>query len=399
MTERVLCVDDDPNILQGYQRALRKQFALDVAQGGEEGLEAIARQGPYAVVVADMRMPGINGVEFLARVKQIAPDTVRMMLTGNADQQTALDAVNEGQIFRFLTKPCPPETFAKALEAGLAQYRLVTAERELLSKTLTGAIKLLTDVLGLVNPLAFGRASRLRNLARQLCQVLGVQQPWLIEMAALLSQIGCISVPEEILRKVFQREPLSDAEERIYNSHPETGHSMLVNIPRLETIAEIVAYQEKLYNGGGVPLDHRHGQDIPLGSRILKVALDWDLLCQSGCTQEHAMAEMHSRPGWYDPDVLAALRRVTGVAQTHVICKVRFSDLRDGLVLASDVRSLAGTLLCAKGQEVTPSLRARLRNYLVNVGISSAIEVFVPVDQLHLFQDHQVVSPAEKMRV
>ena len=106
MTTRVLCVDDDSNILLGYQRALRKQFQIEVALGGAEGLAAVRNRGPYAVIVADMRMPDMNGVELLAQVREIAPDTVRMMLTGNADQQTALVAVNQGHIFRFMTKPC-----------------------------------------------------------------------------------------------------------------------------------------------------------------------------------------------------------------------------------------------------------------------------------------------------
>ena len=115
MTTRILCVDDDSNILLGYQRALRKQFQIEVALGGEEGLAAVRNQGPYAVIVADMRMPGMDGVELLAKVREIAPDTVRMMLTGNADQQTALEAVNQGHIFRFMTKPC-----AGRLRWGLA---------------------------------------------------------------------------------------------------------------------------------------------------------------------------------------------------------------------------------------------------------------------------------------
>jgi DNA-binding NtrC family response regulator len=203
MTERILCVDDDPNVLQAYQRALRKQFHIEPAFGGEEALQAVAEQGPYAVVVSDMRMPGMNGIELLAKISEIAPDTVRMMLTGNADQETALEAVNQGHIFRFMTKPCPPEIFAKALEAGLAQYRLITAERDLLSKTLSGSVKVLTDVLGLVNPAAFGRAARVRRLVHELCARLPVGAAWQVEIAAMLSQIGCVAVPEETLAKVY----------------------------------------------------------------------------------------------------------------------------------------------------------------------------------------------------
>lgn len=197
MNEKILCVDDEPNILEAYRRTLRKRFNIDVALGGEEALRAIAERGPYAVVVADMRMPGMNGIELLARVKQIAPLTVRMMLTGNADLQTAVDAVNQGHIFRFLSKPCSPEDFAKALEAGLEQHRLLVAERELLTHTLTGAIKVLVDVLSLVKPQAFGRSSEVRRIVHQICQQLQVENAWAVEIAAALSQIGCITVPEK----------------------------------------------------------------------------------------------------------------------------------------------------------------------------------------------------------
>ncbi|MFH1417727.1 MAG: response regulator, partial [Planctomycetota bacterium] len=136
MSKKILCVDDDPNILNAYRRGLRRLFEIETAEGGAEGLEAIASQGPFAVVVSDMRMPGMDGIQFLTAVKKRAPESVRIMLTGNADQQTAMDAVNEGSIFRFLTKPCPPEHLAKALTAGIEQYRLITAEKELLGKTL-----------------------------------------------------------------------------------------------------------------------------------------------------------------------------------------------------------------------------------------------------------------------
>src|SRR5262245_28427095 len=104
MSERILCVDDEPNVLAGYQRQLRKHYDIEIAQGGEQGLAAIQEKGPYAVIVSDMRMPGMNGAQFLARAKELAPHSVRMLLTGYSDQKAAISAVNDGHIFRFLTK-------------------------------------------------------------------------------------------------------------------------------------------------------------------------------------------------------------------------------------------------------------------------------------------------------
>src|SRR5579862_5440420 len=145
MQERILLVDDEPNVLLGYQRLLHGEFHAETAVGSAAGLTAVQNKGPFAVVLSDMRMPEMDGIQFLTRVKTLAPDAVRMMLTGYADVQTALSAVNEGNIFRFLTKPSSKEVLTSALTAGIAQYRLVTSEKELLEKTLTGSLTVLTE--------------------------------------------------------------------------------------------------------------------------------------------------------------------------------------------------------------------------------------------------------------
>jgi DNA-binding NtrC family response regulator len=131
--DNILLVDDDPSVLEALQRQFRKQFCLHTASGGEEGLTMVRVKGPYAVVVSDCRMPALDGIQLLGLVRKIAPDTVRMMLTGNNDLHTAMEAVNQGEIFRFLTKPCTPEVFRKALEDGIKQY-----QRNLLKKTVGG---------------------------------------------------------------------------------------------------------------------------------------------------------------------------------------------------------------------------------------------------------------------
>src|SRR5580693_9859098 len=118
MPEKILMVDDEDAVLVGYQRMFRNEFQIETAPGGAAALSALEATGPYAVVVSDMRMPEMDGVHLLTKIKQLAPDTIRIMLTGNADIQTAVSAVNEGSIFRFLTKPCEKETLGKALSAG-----------------------------------------------------------------------------------------------------------------------------------------------------------------------------------------------------------------------------------------------------------------------------------------
>lgn len=135
MPERVLFVDDDPLLLASLRRQFRRRLELDTAESGEEGLRAIRERGPFAVVVTDYTMPEMNGVEFLRRVREIAPETVRVLLTGSADLNAAVRAVNEGNIFRFLLKPCPPESLEEALEEGLRAFRRTRKDRKFTRRT------------------------------------------------------------------------------------------------------------------------------------------------------------------------------------------------------------------------------------------------------------------------
>ncbi len=141
MTDKILLVDDDANLLAATRRQLRKKFELETARSGADGLHALNTNGPFAVVISDMRMPEMNGLEFLKQVKTSAPDTVRMMLTGIADKNTAVEAVNVVNVFRFMNKPCSSESLSRAIEAGLQQYHLIRAERVLLERTLAGNVE------------------------------------------------------------------------------------------------------------------------------------------------------------------------------------------------------------------------------------------------------------------
>jgi len=123
MTEKILIVDDEPNILKGYVRSLRKNFIVDTADSGQQALLKIKNNGSYAIIIADMKMPRMSGLELLSTVKYQYPYIIRVMLTGNADQKTAVDAVNKGEVFKFLTKPCSPQDMIEVLNSCLVQYR------------------------------------------------------------------------------------------------------------------------------------------------------------------------------------------------------------------------------------------------------------------------------------
>lgn len=129
MKSKILLVDDDAMILAGLKRQLRNQFRIETALSGEDGLKKIEENGPYAVIVSDYFMPGMNGIEFLCQVKKRDPDTVRMMLTGSGDMSTAIKALNEGSIFQFHPKPCPADTLGKAIQSGIEAYRKTTTDQ------------------------------------------------------------------------------------------------------------------------------------------------------------------------------------------------------------------------------------------------------------------------------
>jgi response regulator RpfG family c-di-GMP phosphodiesterase len=375
MIEKILCVDDEPKILDTYKRGLRKDFVIETALSGIQALKMIKADGPYAVIVSDMRMPEMDGIQFLKRVSEVAPESVRIMLTSNADQHTAVVAVNEGYIFRFLNKPCPPEVLAKSLTAGLQQYRLVRAEKDLLETTLSRSVEALTDVLSMVNPTAFGRASRVKRLALQLSLLMELENDWQLDLAAMLSQIGCIALPEDTLQKVHEGKGLTPDELRMLQTHPQVGHDLIARIPRLETVAKMILHQEDKY------LLTDADTTIPMGSRILKLALDFDKLIEVKLSSYDALAEIERRTGWYHPAVVDALQKVVaGSRRCFDSAYVRVAELEPAMILAADVMSVSGFLLVAKGQAVTPALRQRLENFLLRGGIEEPLKVFIPIE-------------------
>jgi response regulator RpfG family c-di-GMP phosphodiesterase len=379
MANRILCVDDDPNILEGYKRQLRKEFELATAVGPEQGLRMVTEQGPFAVVVSDLQMPGMNGIEFLAHVRTHEPDTVRMLLTGNAELQATIDAINQGQIFRFLTKPCTPEALANALEAGLAQHRLITAEHELLEQTLSGSIRVLCEVLALVNPEAFGRSSRITRYVESIAAHLHVSELWSIKTAAMLSQIGCVILPESVLKKVYRGEVLTGEESQLFNQHPFVAYDLIAKIPRMKQVAEIIKFQDKYYDGYGVPGDTKEGNTIPMEARILKVALDFDALESAGKSKAEAFGHMQQRKGWYDPAVIDAMKATFAKEIQYETRTAVVADLREGMILAEDIQSSQHVLLASKGQQVTQSMVMRLQIFSKTGGVREPFTVLLPM--------------------
>jgi response regulator RpfG family c-di-GMP phosphodiesterase len=383
MTNKVLFVDDDENILTSFKRRLGRRFDIATALGGEQGLEVMEQDGPIAVVISDQRMPGMDGIQFLGEVKVRAPDTVRMMLTGNADLTTAIKAVNEGSIFRFFNKPCPPEEMANAIEVGLKQYNLIQAERKLLEQTLAGSVKVLVDVMSLTNPDAFQRTRLLRSWVRQVAFRMALPNVWELDIAAMLSTIGLITIPPEIFAKIQDGAKLSKVDREIYERAPEVARNLISNIPRMKNLSEMIYYQNKGFDGSGFPDDGLAGKDIPLGGRLLKVLID--VAAISDNPDQATFAELEKRAQLYDPEILRAVQEclVDGMAQkasapAPEIVKISVGSLRAGARLVSNIETESGGLVLAAGNEISQAQIERLWNFRKHCKLKEPIDVIQP---------------------
>jgi len=378
---RVLLVDDEPALIEGIQRNLGRKYSFSSASSGAAALRLLTdTTEPFAVIVSDFRMPEMDGVTFLREAQGVARDSTKLLLTGQWETSTAIDAVNQGNVFRFLTKPCAASALSQAIGAGVEQYRLVTSERVLLQQTLRGSIQTLVRVMALANPEAFGRANRVKRVVLDALIHLGVHDTWTFEVAAMLSQLGTIVLPPDTLTKVYRGEALSSEERTMADRLPEVALELLAEIPRLEEVREILRYHTKQFDGTGGPLDRISGEEIPLGARLLRIALDYDTIESAGSKPEEIIATLRGRDGVYDTklvDVIAGLGNAATSANGP-IRELTVSELRPGMQVVADVRSKTGMLLVARGHAVTYEMLERLRNIGTRMGISEPVRCRVP---------------------
>jgi len=361
---RVLCVDDEPNLLKAIERSLRKHCHLRTAASGAEGLRVLSEHGPFEVVVSDMRMPRMNGAEFLRHVREEAPDTVRLLLTAFAELETVVTAVNEGYIYRFLAKPCSARELLSAIQDGVRQHRLITAERVLLEQTLRGCVKALSEVLALAAPEAFGRATRICQIAMLLARQIHYPDIWEIEVAAMLSQLASITLPHETAVKLYHGGDLDAVEQSMVGRMPGVTRQILGGIPRIDGVLAILQWQDVDFAPENPDPDRPGGEDLPLGARILRAASVLEQMQAAGASPRRCLEILRHRKGVCDPRVLDAYETVCeDGAMDFRVRGVSLRELRRGWVLAEDVVSSHGVLLVPAGQTITVGLLERIRNF------------------------------------
>lgn len=382
MTEKILFVDDETNVLDALARQFRRDYDVSTALGGTRALKMIEDEGPFSVIVSDMQMPEMNGIQFLQAARNIAPDSVRLMLTGNADQKTAINAVNEGNVFSFLTKPCPPVTMIRALSLAVEQYHRIKAERELLEGTLNGSVKLLMDMMSMVAPDIFGRTQAIRDEAKAMAKEMQIEDTWNLELAAMLCNLASVTLPPETLKKLEAGQAVTEDENKMIMRLPEVSRNLISNIPRLEKVSEIVYYHQKHFNGAGFPQDDIAGEKIPLESRILKVLCDLENLKAHGMNQDDAISKLTPQQDiLYDPNIFkmaaVGLSSADYSQGSATSMSVSLTGLRAGQVLVSNLETADGRLLFASGLKLTSSIIEKVLNYNAINKIREPIKVIL----------------------
>lgn len=362
---KVLVVDDSPNILNAFKRQFRKQYQIYTAENGKEALSILNKEKDLSVIVSDMQMPGMNGAELLAKFKKHSPDTIRILLTGQANLDSAISAINEGQIYRFLTKPCSMKQLSETLEASINYFNLLKSEKELLERTLKGSVSLLIELMNLLSPTSFSHSQHIKQIIKHLANRLELSNSWEFEIAAMLSGIGAITLPQNLLEKHVENQPLSPQESRLIIQAPHRGAELLQHIPRLENVAQMIKHQRFIFRLKERPQDLKGRQRWLLGGHMIRVALEFDKLLVRGWSVDEAIASLQSRSEGYSQEIVQHLID-SPVYTERTRMELPLQSLRIGMVLDQDIFDKEDQLILAKGYQLTQTTILRLQTYAGN---------------------------------
>ena len=419
---KILCVDDEPNILSSLRRLLRVQgYQIFLAEGGQAGLDLMKTES-IDLVISDMRMPEMDGAQFLERVRAQWPDTVRLLLTGYADIQSILDAINRGEIYRYITKPWNDNDLVlivkhalerkelerekqrlealtrkqneelRELNASLeskvqertrelknALESLVNANDKLKTNYLT-SIKVFSSLIEMRDSSLAGHSRKVADLARRIASKMGLSAKEVQEIfiAGLLHNIGKVAFSDDLL--VMPVNTMNSDHLAQYRKFPVRGEQLLIPLEDLRESAKIIRSQQERFDGEGYP-DHLSGFNIPLGARILVLASDYfnlqiGTLVQRKLRPEEAhTAVMQNSGKRFDPAVAKIFDEIiTGVSPSAVnndpakpVPKpelvISTADLRPGMKIARDLHTRDGFLLLSADHRVDERMIRQIREF------------------------------------
>jgi CheY-like chemotaxis protein len=372
---KILCVDDEPRVLEGLRRHLRERFEVITACGGAEALNFLTAVKDIAVVVSDMRMPEMDGATVLRHTRLLRPHAVRILLTGQADMAAAIKAINEGQIFRFLTKPCAAEQFLSVIDEAIRQHELIMAERVLLQRTLVGAIKALTDIMSLVSPAVIGRAQRLKRRVSELATDLEIEDRWQVEVAALLSYLGHVSLPESLTRQLARGEELEARDAARVRSATRAAIRVIAHVPRLEPVSAILT-----------ALSEADATADPMHVQILRLALETERLEAQGLGTQ-AILESLEASGDFSKQLLDSLRSIQKTQKAVFDrAEIPVAALEIGMVLDEDITTSRDVLIAPRGCEVTLSFIEHIGHFAKHLS-KPTIAIFRSAKSLESVRD------------
>jgi response regulator RpfG family c-di-GMP phosphodiesterase len=371
----VLLVSSDPKSFSNLTRELIAMNVCEVRIAGSaaDALDRISKSADIAVVLCDCPIPDMDGINFLMEVQKLNPNITRVVMTASPGADIAIRAINCGPVFRFLVKPCPTDFFVSAIKNSIRQYQYLSAEQVKISETVNGSVKMLTDLISVLNPEIFAKSNRLREMARNLAMAVNVEQIWEVEMAAFLCQVGCVTIPRQTLENWKRGITLNEAEKSMVKSIPRIGRQLVQNLPSLQNVGTYIECQRFPYSVPNPAPNMTLGKNIPIGGRILKVIVDFDDLYEQSGDRDMAIQEMIRRTNDYDPELLAVF---TGImlglegfrpgqhaAATRGDRPIKIRYLIVGMILGQDVLDKDGRLVVARGTVVTDTLKARLETY------------------------------------
>lgn len=386
---RVLLIEDD-NQLRALETVLLEQLGHESVpcESAEEGFLQFEKE-PFEFIMLDMVLPGMSGLEFSRKIRQLPRGNEPYILAITSWDENQLGSILDAGANDYIQKPIDMNLFnirihiaEQSINNIRERVRMRRQMRDMVTNdimqgTLQAFIRVITNVLSLMAPAVFGRCVRVAHIAKELAEKVNLQDNWELPAAAMLSQLGYVSIPQDIIAKAMDKSRLTTEDQQLLASHAAQGANLLEEVPRMEHIARIIAYQEKNYDGDGYPKDDVKGDDIPVESRILKIALDLDRLYSKEMPRDEAFQVLSSKTGWYDPTLLRIFSEAPS-AEKGTVKRIWINQLEDGMIFMENVLSKTNALLVMKGHAVTPSIREQLSNFSKNFHIQQPVEVQVP---------------------
>lgn len=410
----ILFIDDNMELIQELAAHFFSKYNVVTAQNGEEGLKILKHQGPFAAVICNIKMPGMDGISFLYNVRKLAPNTRRIVMSSVAEHETLIRAINKARVYHFIQKPCPPAMLEMIIDKAVNRYGFISAQKDMIAKTLMSVTQAYRDILAMTNPIAYSRSSHVASIVEQLSKILNLRNAWIYQHAGLLSQVGCVKIPPETMEKVFTNQQLSSIDQKLLTEYPRWSYELINKLPKMDLIAEMILKQQDDFNGPPMPEAPKLSEEekmaikegtmeapepydyyavenltylgditlrppVEIGAELLRVAADFETFISSGHDIEGAIdaLKLRNKDNSYNPLIINALYHVNLPEVTKKIIEIPINQLSKQMTFEHDVLSKCGALLARKGKSYNNTYQELFEKYFEQNNIPETIYVSV----------------------